>query len=911
MTSFGDLTFQRRCGMRAMPERLRPSCPPAQASGVIKPLSVDDVQQPANRKVKRRHVDPRLDAEEEVGLAEATSPTSSTSYADRYLASFAVKTELPGHFGCVNSIHFNMDGSVLLSGSDDVCLCLYSTRDSWKLLGTVRTLHGANIFDAVFMPLEQTSVLSCALDGRVLRTRLDHSLTAAEDILPIHRSTSGCMASRIATSAAWPHSALVSYDRDMAMWLDVRCSNATSRHKPLQVVPDTRLVRRVNAVCQHPTHPFVVAMGTNTPAVYLCDVRCLSGSVSAEQLVTPPAPGHVRSSCFQVLWTPQAGNSDGIGGLSFSNAGDAIVANYKQADPIIYEWRRVLGMDCATSQLVSGLEGIQCTAGKDERRVDTHHGVPQCPSIVLRGRKNDVTMFKEAIFVLDDTYVCSGGDCGGAFFWRRDTGLLVHRVAGADGSIVNGVLAHDALPEIITCGIDSGAKVLSSCGDLTKPARGNIETRRRAREGHEIAWNDDEASDDDDDDEFETVTDDDDPAIADISAVEQCASLQLLLLEPLAAACGITTGSGEAVARRSTLDQAAAVPQRSAAIAQVSLSELQRIHTALVVVYNETVLVLHGSGEADDETDATVEDDDDDDDNGHEDDVGDSETNEAEAGSDDDHEESVGDDDAVEPEAMGGRSVSLGTTSSVGGGTGNSPFSAEDVASSVEGGGERQRSPAFRVHDLLNTAEGLIRRFLDVLFRSAKSSNATESRRRVLSLRWDACGFNTCTNRGSVRKALVLADAIELLLRHKERICRPGPEMKRWVVAYCRITLRQLYLRMALGSDYLQEALFYLRRLRTCGHFRCLVSLGATPNTFGQRSVVLVPLALQVRLLHLAGMQSSLMWMNSLRGLLCLLEDHPDMRLVTRIFRMLEQLGILQGDDDDEEESDDPHDDDE
>ena len=53
------------------------------------------------------------------------------------------------------------------------------------------------------------------------------------------------------------------------------------------------------------------------------------------------------------------------------------------------------------------------------------------------------------------------------------------------------------------------------------------------------------------------------------------------------------------------------------------------------------------------------------------------------------------------------------------------------------------------------------------------------------------------------------------------------------------------------------------------------------------------------------------MWMNSLRGLLGLLEDHPDMRLVTRVFHMLEQLGILQGDDDAEEESDDPHDDDE
>jgi len=78
--------------------------------------------------------------------------------------------ELEGHQGCVNALAWNSNGSLLISGSDDLRINIwnYSSR---KLLHSIDTGHTANIFCTKFVP--ETSdelVVSGAGDAEVYKT---------------------------------------------------------------------------------------------------------------------------------------------------------------------------------------------------------------------------------------------------------------------------------------------------------------------------------------------------------------------------------------------------------------------------------------------------------------------------------------------------------------------------------------------------------------------------------------------------------------------------------------------------------------------------------------------------------------------------------------------------------------------
>ncbi|KAJ0026363.1 hypothetical protein Pint_08433 [Pistacia integerrima] len=75
--------------------------------------------------------------------------------------------ELEGHQGCVNAISWNSTGSLLISGSDDTRINIWSY-SSRKLLHSIETGHSANIFCTKFVP--ETSdelVVSGAGDAEV------------------------------------------------------------------------------------------------------------------------------------------------------------------------------------------------------------------------------------------------------------------------------------------------------------------------------------------------------------------------------------------------------------------------------------------------------------------------------------------------------------------------------------------------------------------------------------------------------------------------------------------------------------------------------------------------------------------------------------------------------------------------
>ncbi|XP_057773219.1 LOW QUALITY PROTEIN: protein ALTERED SEED GERMINATION 2 [Salvia miltiorrhiza] len=79
----------------------------------------------------------------------------------------SLERELEGHRGCVNAIAWNSEGSMLISGSDDTRVNVWSY-SSRKLMHSIETGHSANIFCTKFVP--ETSdelVVSGAADAEV------------------------------------------------------------------------------------------------------------------------------------------------------------------------------------------------------------------------------------------------------------------------------------------------------------------------------------------------------------------------------------------------------------------------------------------------------------------------------------------------------------------------------------------------------------------------------------------------------------------------------------------------------------------------------------------------------------------------------------------------------------------------
>ena len=90
--------------------------------------------------------------------------------SDALLSRLGFVASLEEHRGCVNTLHWSGDGRLLLSGSDDCRVCVWSCwgADKTMLQQAVLTGHRRNIFSACFVPgTGDREVVTCALDRQV------------------------------------------------------------------------------------------------------------------------------------------------------------------------------------------------------------------------------------------------------------------------------------------------------------------------------------------------------------------------------------------------------------------------------------------------------------------------------------------------------------------------------------------------------------------------------------------------------------------------------------------------------------------------------------------------------------------------------------------------------------------------
>ncbi|KAE8651395.1 WD repeat protein iqw1 isoform X2 [Cucumis sativus] len=102
-----------------------------------------------------------------------------------FIQRLSQEKELEGHQGCVNAVAWNSRGSLLISGSDDTRINIWSYSGR-KLLHSVDTGHSANIFCTKFVPeMSDDLVLSGAGDAEVRLFNLSRLRGRGQDDNPI------------------------------------------------------------------------------------------------------------------------------------------------------------------------------------------------------------------------------------------------------------------------------------------------------------------------------------------------------------------------------------------------------------------------------------------------------------------------------------------------------------------------------------------------------------------------------------------------------------------------------------------------------------------------------------------------------------------------------------------------------
>ncbi|KAK3131303.1 hypothetical protein QOZ80_6BG0504740 [Eleusine coracana subsp. coracana] len=110
--------------------------------------------------------------EREVGRLAPKHFANAVMASQDFVHSLNIQKRLRKHRGCVNTLSFNADGSLLLSGSDDRSLALWNWEEALPTF-TFHTGHSNNVLHAQFMHLsDDRSIVSCAADGEVRHSKI-------------------------------------------------------------------------------------------------------------------------------------------------------------------------------------------------------------------------------------------------------------------------------------------------------------------------------------------------------------------------------------------------------------------------------------------------------------------------------------------------------------------------------------------------------------------------------------------------------------------------------------------------------------------------------------------------------------------------------------------------------------------
>ncbi|KAJ7967117.1 DDB1- and CUL4-associated factor 8-like [Quillaja saponaria] len=377
--------------------------------------------------------------------------------------------KLEKHRGCVNTVSFNEDGDILVSGSDDKRVILWDW-ETGNIKLSFHSGHTNNVFQAKLMPYsDDRSIVTCAADGQVRHAQILERGCVENKLLARHQGR----AHKLAIEPGSPHIFYTCGEDGLVQHFDLRTGAATELFT-CQRINDRRSyipVVNLNAIAIDPRNPNLFAIAGSDEYTRLYDIRKYKwdGSTYFGQPANYFCPPHLTGD-----------KKVAITGLAFSEQSELLVS---YNDEFIYLFTRDMGlgpnpipgspMSMNSDESAPGVDN--CSEASLTSRV-TDEKVPQ----VYKGHRNCETVKGVNFFGPKSEYVVSGSDCGRIFIWKKTGGELI-RVMEADKNVVNCIESHPHTMVLASSGIDRDVKIWTPKALEKAALPTNIEQKPKAR----------------------------------------------------------------------------------------------------------------------------------------------------------------------------------------------------------------------------------------------------------------------------------------------------------------------------------------------------------------------------------------------------------------------------------------------
>jgi len=318
-------------------------------------------------------------------------------------------SKLVGHEGCVNCLGFNMSGTRLVSGSDDL-QCIVWDWARGKKMTRFHTGHKANVFQAKFLPGDLL-ISTCSRDGQVRLAELSvtGSLVSTKRLAqhrgPAHKMSQVSDSGQVMLSAG---------EDGQVFSIDIREAKPEKilllRNEKDKKVP-------IYSIHSSPSTPSLFCTAGRDQYVRIFDRRFLGQATRSGGQVARHCPTDLRDSeTFKAYITAAV----------FSNDGQEVIGSYNDEDIYLFNTEDPEGADF-------------------KRR--------------YQGHRNSATVKGVNFYGPNSEFVISGSDCGNIFIWDKETRGIVKLMPGDDNGVVNVLEPHPSLPVLATSGLDDEVKI--------------------------------------------------------------------------------------------------------------------------------------------------------------------------------------------------------------------------------------------------------------------------------------------------------------------------------------------------------------------------------------------------------------------------------------------------------------------
>lgn len=392
----------------------------------------------------RKRVGTSLDAAVVDVWKREVGALSTRNFAHRFAASedlmlrLDILLKLEKHRGCVNTVSFNADGDVLVSGSDDRRIMLWDW-ETGRINLSFHSGHHDNVFQAKIMPYtEDRSIVTCAADGQVRHAQILERGEVETKLLGRHQGR----AHKLSIEPGSPHIFYTCGEDGMVQHIDLRTGTAAELFtcQPIQSQRFMSIIH-LNAIAIDPRNPNLLTVGGSDQFARLFDIR--------------------KCQPFDFFSPPHLVDDDDVGitGVAFSEQSELLVS---YSDEFIYLFSRDMGLGPdppSTFQVFHGNDSAYTSP--------VNHSVTSSSDMdanrkaspeAYKGHRNCETVKGVSFFGPNSEYVVSGSDCGRIFIWKKKGGELI-RVMEADKHVVNCIESHPHAMVLASSGIESDIKI--------------------------------------------------------------------------------------------------------------------------------------------------------------------------------------------------------------------------------------------------------------------------------------------------------------------------------------------------------------------------------------------------------------------------------------------------------------------